>query len=216
MGNPDVENDLRSEIVTTYRRLSDLGLLQSTSGNLSCRHDGGLLITPSGAGAADLDPAGIVSLDAEGRRRCAGPGKPSSEWPMHALIYRRTPGAQAIVHTHADHCVALACCRKPLPAFHYLVAAFGGEDVPCVPYASFGTTELAESAAAGLANRSACLLANHGMICHGPSLRKAADRATLLEILARQYLLALQAGVPVLLGAAEMQKNVGRMRDYFG
>jgi L-fuculose-phosphate aldolase len=215
MVNPGTsENEQRAQVVAAYKKAADLGLMKSTSGNISCRFAGGLLITPSGAGAADLAPERIVPMDLDGSS--AGPGKPSSEWPMHARIYRRIPEARAIVHTHSDYCTALACCRKPIPAYHYLVAAFGGGDVPCVPYAAFGTAALAENAASGLKERTACLLGNHGMICHGPSLAKAVARAHLLEIVARQYVLALQAGGPVLLDPEEMDRVGGRMREYFG
>lgn len=213
--NPEEnEKKLREAIVDAYRQVTELGLMPSTSGNISCRHGEGMLITPGRASADNLTPERVVAMDFDGRS--AGPLKPSSEWPMHARIYRRVPEAQAIVHTHSDYCTALACCNRPIPAFHYLVAAFGGEEVPCTPYATFGTAELGENAAAALEQRSACLLGNHGMICHGPSLEKAAARAHLLEIVARQYVLACQAGAPVLLTADEMRRIGGRMREYFG
>ena len=99
----------------------------------------------------------------------SGERKPSSEWRMHAAIYKATK-AQAVVHTHSDHCVALACQGRGLPGFHYLVGSFGGSDVPCVPYSTFGTEQLAEDAAAALDRRSACLLGAHGMICRGRDL----------------------------------------------
>ena len=102
-----------------------------------------------------------------------GSSAPSSEWAMHAAIYLAYPAAQCVVHTHADACTALACLNEALPPFHYMVANFGGDDVRCAPYVTFGTPELARLAVAALAGRTACLLANHGMIVHAPT----ADRA---------------------------------------
>ncbi len=107
---------------------------------------------------------------------------PSSEWAMHAAIYLAYPSAQCIVHTHADACTALACLNEALPPFHYMVANFGGDDVRCAPYVTFGTPELARLAVAALAGRTACLLANHGMIVHAPTAERALSAAIVLEI----------------------------------
>ena len=119
-----------------------------------------------------------------------------------------------VVHTHADHATALSCLNQGLPGFHYNVAEFGGQDVRCAPYATFGTPELAALAATAIAGRSACLLANHGMICHGPSPSAALASAINLEKLARQYLLARASGTPVLLNAAQMRAAHARYRSY--
>jgi L-fuculose-phosphate aldolase len=133
---------------------------------------------------------------------------------MHAEVYRRVPGAGAVVHTHADNCVALAALRKPIPAFHYMIHGFGGDDVPCVGYFPFGTPELGRAAGAALEGRAACLLANHGMLTRGATLGAAFDAAIRLEVLARQYRLALTAGKPVLLNAAEMKRVAERYLEY--
>lgn len=122
---------------------------------------------------------------------------------MHAAIYKRHEEAQAVVHTHSDYCVALASTLKPLPGFHYLVGVFGGNDVPCVPYSTFGTQSLADDAAAALADRTACLLGNHGMIARGIHLKRAANTAYRLELMCRQYVLASQLGTPALLTDAD-------------
>ena len=143
-----------------------------------------------------------------------GAGTPSSEWAMHAAIYLDHPQAGCIVHTHADACTALACLNQALPAFHYMVVRFGGEDVRCAPYVTFGTPELARLAAQALTGRSACLLANHGMIVHGRDADEALTGAVLLETLCRQYLLARSAGPVRLLTRAEMQAARERFRTY--
>jgi L-fuculose-phosphate aldolase len=139
---------------------------------------------------------------------------PSTEWAMHAAIYLAYPTAQCIVHTHADACTALACLNEALPAFHYMVANFGGDDVRCAPYVTFGTPELARLAVAALTGRTACLLANHGMIVHAPTPDRALAAATVLETLCRQYLLARSAGTVRLLSADEMRAAHERYRTY--
>jgi L-fuculose-phosphate aldolase len=201
----------RFALVVAYRRLADQGLLQLSSGNLSVRIADRILITPTGANR-ELVERDLVEMGMDGT--VVGSGVPSSEWAMHAAIYAARPEAVAVVHTHADACTALSCLRKPIPAFHYMIAGFGGDDVPCVPFAQFGSEELAELAAEALRDRTACLLGSHGMICWGRSLDKAADTALKLEMLSRQYILATQAGTPALLSAVELEETRRRYGFY--
>jgi L-fuculose-phosphate aldolase len=122
---------LRHELCTVYKALNDVGLTFLAAGNISARFGGRMLISPAGATASNIKPEAFVEVDFNG---VALTGKPSSEWAMHAAIYRAYPEAQAIVHTHSDHCVALAAVGESLPPFHYMVASFGGSDVRCAPY----------------------------------------------------------------------------------
>lgn len=202
----------RAAIAAAYRELGRRGFVPGSAGNVSARSRGGMLITPSGWAAEAVTPAAVVSVSLEGAVR--GQGVPSSEWPMHAAIYRACATAGAIVHTHAEACTALACLGQGLPAFHYMIVAFGGEDVRCAPYVTFGTPELAAAAMAALDGRRACLLANHGMIVHAATVARALDDAIVLESLARQYLLARAAGTPRLLSAAELEAARERFRTY--
>ena len=171
-----------------------------------------MLITPSGGDPSGVGPRALATLALDGT--VTGDATPSSEWAMHAGLYRAHQEARFIVHTHADACTALACLNRSLPAFHYMVVQFGGEDVRCAPYVTFGTPELAELAVRAMAGRSACLLANHGMIVLGNEASQALSRAVLLKSLCRQYLLALSAGTPRLLSAEEMQAAKERFKTY--
>jgi len=153
-----------------------------------------MLISPNGATAESIRVETIVETSFDGEYR--GERLPSSEWRMHAAIYRKHAEAQAVVHTHSDYCVAVASHGTPLPGFHYLVGVFGGGDVPCVPYSTFGRQKLADDASDALTERTACLLGNHGMIARGPNLRRAVNHAQRLEIMCRQYVLARQLGEP--------------------
>jgi len=197
-------------VASAYIALGVKGLNFGAAGNVSCRSEQGMLITPTGARADSLTPDKIVRCALDGR--VDGAGRPSSEWEMHAEIYRAYPAAQAVVHTHSDACVALSALRRTLPPFHYMIAAFGGSDVRCAGYDTFGTAGLAHAAVAALDGRKACLLANHGMICHGASLEAAVGLAERLEVLSRQYLLALNVGTPVLLTDDEMAEVHARYR----
>lgn len=193
----DKETSLRETLTEQYKYAEQIGLNELSSGNLSCRFEDGMLISPSGASAETIAPENIVRVSLDGEWE--GDRKPSSEWRMHAAVYQAQESAEAVVHTHSDYCVALACQLLPLPGFHYLVGSFGGNDVPCVPYSTFGTQTLGDDAANALKTRTACLLGNHGMICRGKNLKSAVNLAHRLEIMCRQYLLTRQLGEPELL-----------------
>jgi len=210
MNDTNNEVSLREELVKQYRYVESIGLNELASGNLSCRFGDGMLISPSGATAENIAVDNIVFVGLDGEWQ--GERKPSSEWRMHTAIYSQHEKAQAVVHTHSDHCVALACQHRALPGFHYLVGTFGGNDVPCVAYSTFGTERLGNDAAAALKTRSACLLGSHGMICRGASLPAAVTLAHRLEIMCRQYLLACQLGEPRLLTQEEWDEFFDRSR----
>jgi L-fuculose-phosphate aldolase len=202
----------RRVLIAAARRMNAHGINHGRSGNISLRVAGGFLITPTGMDYATLKPADIVAMDMAGR---AKPGRaPSSEWPMHCVILRGRPDANAIVHTHSPSATALACLRRDIPRFHYMVAAAGGESIRCAAYALYGSEELARHALAALGGRKACLLANHGVVALGADVDAALGLALEVEKLAEQYLLALQAGEPVLLTEKEMAEAVAKFADY--
>jgi L-fuculose-phosphate aldolase len=203
---------VRGDVTWLYNQVAARGLIVGSSGNVSGRISEGttMVITPSGADPEKMTDLTAMSLDGKVLEGSA----PSSESAMHAAVYRVCPEAAFIVHTHADACTALACLGLAVPAFHYMVVQFGGADVRCAPYATFGTLALAEMAAEAIRGRSACLLANHGMIVCAPSAVEALSRAVLLETLCRQYLLALSAGTPRLLTAQEMLDAQERFKTY--
>ena len=195
-----------------YTALGRLGLITGSSGNVSERTKHGMSITPSGGSPEGVKRHAMARMTLEGKRLNAA--TPSSEWEMHAALYRAFPEAGCIVHTHADSCTALACLNERLPPFHYMVVQFGGQDVRCAPHVTFGTAALAEQAVLAMRDRSACLLANHGMILHASDADQALDRAVLLETLCRQYLLGRAAGTPRLLSEAEIEAARDRFRTY--
>lgn len=203
---------LRRAVIAAARAMNGLGINQGSSGNVSVRAGKGLLITPTALPYDATTPGDIVAMALDGSHK--GPRRPSSEWRFHRDIYAARPDAGAVVHTHAVHATALACLRKPIPRFHYMVALAGGEDIRCAPYATYGTQELSDHALAALEGRKACLLANHGMIALGPNLDAALALAVEVETLARQYLLALQCGGPKLLTRAQMAEALAKFADY--
>ncbi|WP_028318313.1 class II aldolase/adducin family protein [Desulfobulbus elongatus] len=199
-------------VLATARAMNSQGLNQGSAGNVSVRDGGGFWITPS---ALPYDRCGaddMVWLDLAGQAR--GRRKPSSEWRMHADIYRTYPQAGAILHAHSPYCTTLACLERSIPAFHYMVAMAGGDSIRCAPYATFGTQALSDAAIAALRDRSAALLAHHGMICHAADLDRVLALAIEVETLARIYLQALAVAEPPVLPAAEMAEVLRRFKDY--
>jgi L-fuculose-phosphate aldolase len=187
--------------------------MPNKSGNVSCRLPGGFLITPSGVPYSQLEAAQVVELGTDGAA-VEGGLRPSSEWRMHGAIYAQRPEVAAVVHTHSPRATALSCARLGIPAFHYMIALAGGS-IRCMPYATFGTEELARNAVCGLDGRRAVLLANHGVVAVGASLREAHSVAFEVENLALQYLELRAAGLePVILDDAELATVIEKFTDY--
>ena len=170
------------------------------------------LITPTGIAYEDTRPGQIVAMRMDGTHD--GDILPSSEWRFHRDIYAARSDVNAIVHTHARYATTLACMDRDIPPFHYMVAAAGGKDIRCAPYATFGTQELSDAAVAALHGRRACLLSHHGMIACGPSLEMALALAVEVETLAQMYWQALQIGEPAPLSDAEMAIVLEKFMTY--
>jgi L-fuculose-phosphate aldolase len=203
---------LRLAVVQTARRMNALGINRGKSGNVSARIDGGFLVTPSALPYDETEPEDIVAVGEDGAPR--GRRKPSSEWRFHRDIYAARSDAAAIVHTHSPFATTLACLDRDIPAFHYMIAMAGGSDIRCAPYATFGTQQLSDLAVQALDGRKACLLAHHGMIAIGGSLKTTLALAVEVEMLAEMYWRALQIGEPRVLDELQMKEVLAKFPLY--
>ncbi len=204
---------LREQVIAVCRELARRGLSHGTSGNVSVRRDASsLFISPTGLAYETLEPEDVPLLSFDGRwfGRCP----PSSEWRFHRDILQARSKIGAIVHTHSRCATALACTGRGIPAFHYMVAVAGGGDVRCAAYHTFGSQELSDAAVAALADRRACLLANHGLIALGSDAPAALALAAEVENLAAQYCAALSIGGVQILDDAQMQRVLEKFRTY--
>ncbi len=210
------EAQAREDIVAACREMNASGLNQGTSGNISIRHEDRMLISPSAVPYDRMTPDMIAAMDLSGDMtgEWDGPSKPSTEWRIHWLLLKSRPDITAVVHAHPTYCTALAILRRPIPACHYMIAAFGGMDVRCAGYHTFGSPELAEAVIEAMEGRTACLLANHGMVAGGKGIAQAMWRAVELETLARQYYLAAQMGAPVILSDQDMAETFEKFAHY--
>jgi L-fuculose-phosphate aldolase len=208
---------LRQAVVRTARAMNETGINVNKAGNVSVRCTRGalegLLITPTGMDYDRLQPADLVFMRLSDGSHI-GKRMPSSEWRFHLDIYRIRPEFAAIVHSHSAAATALACHGRGIPPFHYMVAAAGGVDIRCAPYATFGTQQLSDHAVAALVDRKACLLAHHGVIACEASPEQALALAIEVEHLARMYLAAQALGEPPQLAADEMQRVIGKFAGY--
>ena len=209
-------DELRRQLMITAQRMDAAGLNKGTAGNVSVRagqgRAGGFLITPTGMPYETLVNEDMVFMHLDGR--CEGRRKPSSEWRFHRDLYAARADAGAIVHAHSPFATSLACLRLDVPAFHYMIARFGGATVRCAGYATFGTQALSDAVLLAMAQRRACLLANHGMLVLGDDLAQALALGVELEALCEQYWRACQLGPPVLLDALEMATVLAKFADY--
>jgi len=207
------EKNLRKAVLDTALAMSTSGLSPGRSGNVSCRFGDGMLITPSGRRYDDIGLDDIVIVSSDGSVS-DNRQKPSTEWHFHLAAYRARPDRFAVVHTHSMHATVLACAHRAIPAFHYMVGVAGGKDIPCVPYATFGTEELARHVATGLSERDACLMANHGQIAIGATLDHALELAAEVEALAEQYYKVLTLGPANILSNDEMMLLLDKFKTY--
>ncbi len=204
--------DRRAELIATARALQPAGLNKGTSGNVSVRDGDGFLITPTGMAYAALTADDIPRMALDGSH--VGARKPSSEWRFHRDLYARRPEVGAVLHAHSPFAVSLACLRRDIPPFHYMIARFGGDTIRCADYALFGSQALSDAALHAMRDRRACLLANHGLLVAGRDLDDALSLAIELEELCEQYWRACQLGQPVLLSAAEMRAVIAQFAGY--
>lgn len=206
------ERELREALVDTCLDMARLGLAKGTSGNVGVRHGDGFLVTPTGIAYDRMLPEQVVRMRWDGS--FDGDMLPSSEWRFHRDILLRRQEFNAVVHTHSMHATALSIMERGIPAIHYKIAAAGGADIRCAPYATFGEQALSELALEAIQGRKACLLAHHGVITADVSLERALGLAVTVEELAQQYLLCLPLGEPPVLGEEEIERVRIKYRTY--
>jgi len=208
---------LKADVIRYSKKLNITNLSTLRSGNISVRAKekgiNGFYITPTGMKYSTLKIKDIVFVSLKGifdKKK----GKPSSEWRFHQDIYVNKKEAKAIVHAHSTCATAVSSHQKNIPAFHYMVAIAGGEDLKCTKYATFGTKELSKNIIKALKNRTACLIANHGQVAFGDNLEKAFELAQEIENICHQYINALRIGIPKILSKKEMKIVLGKFKNY--
>ena len=208
-----MENE-RKLIVEYGKLLVTKGLTTGTGGNISIldKEKKYFAISPSGIDYFETEPEDVVIMDLDGKI-VEGERKPSSEWMMHLIFYKKRDDVEAVVHTHSRFSSTISCMRWEIPALHYYVA-FAGKTIPCAKYASYGTQELADNAFEGMGEGKAALLANHGLITIGRSVKEAFLVAEMSEEMAEYYYRTKSIGEPVLLDEEGMESMLLRFKSY--
>ena len=214
--------ELKKEVIKYAQKLNSTNLSPLRSGNVSVRATQdvveGFLLTPSGKRYETLIPEDIVFLALKEKYdnlKLFNTGlNPSSEWRFHQDIYLKKIEAKAIVHAHSPHATAVSSHGKSIPAFHYMVALAGGDDIKCSEYATFGTDELSINILKALEKRKACLMSNHGQVAFGTNLKQAFELAEEVENICHQYIIALKIGNPKILSYSDMQKILEKIKHY--
>ena len=214
--------NLKLEVIKYAKKLNDTNLSPLRSGNVSVRTDlsgkEGFFITPSGIKYNDLQEDKIVFLEMDEKKnekKILDHGlNPSSEWKFHQDIYINKPDAIAIVHAHSPYATAVSAHGKNIPAFHYMVALAGGNDIKCADYATFGTKQLSKNIIQALNERKGCLMSNHGQVAFGKNLDQAFELAEEIENICHQYINTIKLGNPKILSFEEMNKILEKTKNY--
>ena len=214
--------NLKEEVIKFAQKLNSTNLSPLRSGNVSVRtainNIEGFLITPSGIKYELLKETDVVFLELNKEYdflKIFNSGlNPSSEWRFHQDIYLKKKEATAIVHAHSPHATAVSAHGKSIPAFHYMIALAGGDDIKCSEYATFGTKELSQNIIKALDKRKACLMSNHGQVAFGQNLKQAFELAEEVENICHQYINTIKLGEPKILSFAEMQKILEKIKSY--
>lgn len=204
------------ELVVEYgKKMSAAGLSTGTSGNISIYNaeKGLMAISPSGIDYFSTLPEDVVITDLEAKI-VDGARKPSSEWALHTLFYKNKPDARAVVHTHSMYCTTFAVLGQPIQAVHYVIGDANTAEVPCTPYYTFGTEELAEAAVKAAGESNAVLLGNHGLVVCGKDIAGAFSLARNMEYVAELQYRAMCIGKPNVLSGAAMAEVMERFKSY--
>ena len=203
----------KQKLIEACNKISRLGLIKGSSGNLSLRIDTErYLLTSSGCSLEHLKDQDIVTMSIDGK--IISGENPSSEWMIHGDLYKERSDIRSIVHTHSKYVCVLACLHKELPPFHYMVAIAGGENIRCCPYELFGTKKLSNNVIKAMKNRNACLMANHGLVVGSSSLANSVYIAEEVESLCEQYVNALAIGNVQLLSQKQMKDVLEKFKNY--
>lgn len=200
------------QIVLVHRRLYELGFSVGNDGNTSYRiNENTAWITPAGLNKAKLKTNQICVINFKTGKLLKGKSKPSTEWQLHAEIYKSNPKVKCIVHAHPPYSIACSLAGIPLSKtiLPELTIAIGY--IPTLPYTCPGTKEIAVQSAKAMINNRAIILARHGVVTIGSNLDETLSRLESVEFASKILLIAKTAGKITPLTKAEtarLQKQI--------
>lgn len=203
--------NVKQHLVDMAKRAYADKMFAATSGNLSIydREIGRMYITPGSYPYEIMTADDVMVIDLDGNI-LEGPHKPSSEWRLHAAVYRSNEKAGAIVHTHSPYATAFAINNMTIPVVLYEIVFFLGGDIPCAEGAIPGTDAVGENCVKVLNDRYGCLMGNHGALAYGDTLERAYTRAVYIEDAAKAYSIALSHGPVKVIESADVNRILGK------
>ena len=204
--------EIRKKLIQVTKNSIREKLNLNSEGNVSFKLGDQIYITPSGIDGLSIKECDICKLSLKGDIK--GGENPSSELSLHLKIYENFSDINSIVHTHSTWASIISCMQLNIPSFHYMVAEFGGDNIRCADYATFGTVELGTKVVKALDGRKGCLLSNHGQVTIGKNLDEAFSLSKALEKLSKQYYFCLLSKTYNILDKKEMRKILDLFSDY--
>jgi L-ribulose-5-phosphate 4-epimerase len=192
-----VEDKARESVMWGVETLCGRNYVCATGGNISCMIEGEnrFVITPSSRDYDTMTKDDLCVIDMEGKM-VVGQYKPSVETHMHRLIYVKRQDVKCVIHMHSKFATAAASMEgmTGIPAFNFEMFAYFGGSIPLVPFAMGGTMELAELVQKTFGDSMGVIMANHGAIGVGPTMKDAITKCDIIERAAESYLMIKAAG----------------------
>jgi L-fuculose-phosphate aldolase len=203
---------IKKKIIEASHLLINIGHNIGSEGNISQRVGDKIYITPSGIKTLNLNIKNISELDLDGN--ILNNIRPSSEFLLHLLIYKNFKNINSVVHSHSTWASIISCLRINISPFHYMIAEFGGDNIRCAKYATFGTKQLSINVNTALKNRKGCLIANHGQITLGENLEESIDLSIAMEKICKQFYYGLFTKKLKILNKKQMLEVIELFKDY--
>jgi L-ribulose-5-phosphate 4-epimerase len=185
---------VRAARAIVLKKLSEVG-----EGNISARIPDAdeFFVTPTYNNYENMNPMDVVHLTFDGDIiSCPEGRKPSSEWRLHATIYKNRPRVNFVIHSHSPYATMMAILQEPIPPLLEEMVVFIGGEIPITPFGRANTFDLAEKVVAAMGERNAALMANHGPVAVGRTMDKVIKNAELVEKMAFLYYGSSQRGAP--------------------
>lgn len=191
---------LKRDVLRIAKKSYEEKMMAGTSGNMSCydTETGYMAITPSSYDYGIMEEKDIVVIDLDGAV-IEGHLNPSSEWRMHAEIYRELPHVKAVAHTHSPYATSFAVNHQEVPVILIEMVPFIKGSLEVSPYAAQGSAQVGMNAVPILKRKNACLMANHGVLAVGETIDQAYINSVYAEDTAKIYHMALSVGTPVVI-----------------
>lgn len=186
---------IRDELVTYGAKTVHAGLVVAADGNISVRENTTVWMKPSGFAMDEMTADDLCGMDLETGKQVSGPHRPTSEVVMHMAVYRVRPDVVSVFHTHSPWAAGVASAGIEVrPMLVGSVCDLGR--MGSLPYVLPASPVIAEAVAEAVGDADTLLLANHGVLAVGASVKQAFFRVAAMEDAAKSWVAASIVGTP--------------------